>query len=100
MSYVAVKVTIDEPQVKKNRAKQEFDEFLYRYRDFLRTVFVYDPLKIRRFMLEKDRLLREHDLGFYEKSLLNKMYRNALAMQERKQLEILGKDNYKIWFFT
>ena len=100
MSYgLTVKVTVKPEKEDKRKIQREFDEFIHRFRDFLKPIFVYDPVKIREFMVEKDRLIREYDLGFYERILINEMYRNVKLVEERKRYEIIGEDYHRrIWF--
>jgi hypothetical protein len=103
MSYgITLKVTINpEGEEKKKKAEQELEEFIHRFKDFLKPTFVYDPVKIREFMVERDRILRELDLGFHERMLINRMYLNVRMMQERKRYEILGEDSfYGLWFLS
>jgi len=101
MLYLSVKVTVKPEEDDKKKAEKEFDDFVHRFQDFLKPTFVYDPLKIREFMLERNRLLREYDLGFREKMLLWTMYRNVMEAKRRKEYELIGEDNfYGLWYFS
>jgi len=98
----SVKVTLtpeEEKEDKKKKAEKELEEFIHRYQDFLKPTFVYDPLKIRNFMLEREKLLSNYDLGFREKMILKTMYRNVMEAQQRKEYELIGEDDfYGLWF--
>jgi len=102
MSYgFSVKVTVNQEKEdeQKKKAEKELEEFLYRYQDFARSTFVYDPLKMRSFMLEGDRLLREYDIGFQERMMIERMRRNVMEAQRRKEYEVIGEDDfYGLWF--
>ena len=100
MSMLTIKVSVEEP-VEKRQKKQEkeFEEFLHKYRDLLRPDFVYDPVRMRMFMMEKDRIMRELDLGLREKMLIQRMVTNVRSMEERKRYEIIGHDDFHgLWF--
>jgi len=52
-------------------------------------------------MLERDRLLKEYDLGFREKMLLKIMHRNVMEVKRRKEYELIGEDDfYGLWYFS
>lgn len=102
MSYgLSIRITLEEGgEGREERRRRELEEFLHRFRDLLSPVFVYDPLRAVEFRLERERLLREHELGPYERSLIDRMYRNLVAAEERRARELLGEDWVRgLWFF-
>lgn len=102
MSYeLKIRITTSGSENKKKKEEKKFEDFTHRFRDFLKPVFVYDPVKIREFMIEKEKILRELDLGFYERKVVELMERNVRRAQERKAFEVIGKDSfYGLWFLS
>ena len=99
MHVLTLKVTVGGDEGKEKKKEKELEEFLHRYRDFLNPEFVYDPILIRRFKLEKDRLMKELDLGFRERMLIRRMEMNVRIAEERRMYQILGHDDfYGMWF--
>jgi len=104
MSYsFSLKVTVnpEKEEERKKRTEKEIEEFIHRFSDFLKPTFLYDPLRIREFMHERDKLLREYDLGFRDKMLIKIMYRNVMEVKRRKEYELIGDDEfYGLWYFS